>query len=262
MKRSLKIIAGFLGLTLMFGCGAQAKVIDSRTDTEKIQIVGQIETAAPTEAVKETAVPLASAAVPETAASNAVTPQPIIVSDPSTPEPETTPAGDVDPDAPLETEAPTEEPTEAPTEEPTPTPTPEPTATPEPNRTEAEKFCDIAKSLLDVEYKRGGTKLETGFDPGGFVYYCLNKVGVKVKHKTSKGYSEYDAWQRVDSMDDLEPGDLCFFMTPGNDSVNCVAIYLGKDQIIYPSSGEGKVITNKITSSYWTEAFVFARRVF
>ena len=160
------------------------------------------------------------------------------------------------------TAIPTPEPTEEPTAEPTEEPTPEPTATPEPDRTEAEKLCDLAASLIDVEYKRGGTKLETGFDPGGFVYYCLNKVGVKVKHKTSKGYSEYDAWQRVDSIDDLEPGDLCFFMTPGNDSVNCVAIYLGKDQIIYPSSGEGKVITNKITSSYWTEAFVFARRVF
>ena len=256
MKRSLKIIAGFLGLVLTFGCGAQAKVIDSRTDTEKIQIVGQIETAAPTEAAKGTAVPPASAAVSESNVSNAVTPQPIVVSDPTTPEP--TAVEGVDPDAPLETEEPTEEPTEAPTE----APTPAPTATPEPNRTEAEKFCDIAQSLLDVEYKRGGTKLETGFDPGGFVYYCLNKVGVKVRHKTSKGYSEYDAWQRVDSMDDLEPGDLCFFMTPGNDSVNCVAIYLGGDQIIYPSSGEGKVITNKITSKYWTEAFVFARRVF
>ena len=255
MKRSLKIVAGFLVLVLTFGCSAQAKVIDSRTDTEKIQIVGQIETAAPTEAAKETAVPFASAAVSESDLSDAVTPQPIVVSDPATPEPTSVPT-----EAP--TEEPTEEPTEDPTEAPTEAPTPAPTATPEPNRTEAEKFCDVAKSLIDMEYKRGGTKLETGFDPGGFVYYCLNKVGVKVRHKTSKGYSEYDAWQRVDSIDDLEPGDLCFFMTPGNDSVNCVAIYLGKDQIIYPSSGEGKVITNKITSSYWTEAFVFARRVF
>ena len=83
-----------------------------------------------------------------------------------------------------------------------------------------------------------------------------------MRHKTSKGYSEYDAWQRVDSMDDLEPGDLCFFMTPGNESVNCVTIYLGNGLMIYPSSGEGKVITNKITGKYWTEAFVFARRVF
>ena len=63
-------------------------------------------------------------------------------------------------------------------------------------------------------------------------------------------------------MDDLIPGDLCFFMTPGNESVNCVCIYLGDGEMIYPSSGEGKVITNRITSKYWKSAFVFARRVF
>ena len=107
MKRACRIIAGFLGLVLTFGCGAQATVIDSRTDTEKIQIVGQIETAAPTEAVKETAVPLASDAVSESNASDAVTPQPIVVSDPATPKPTEAP-----------TEAPTEPPTEAPTEPP------------------------------------------------------------------------------------------------------------------------------------------------
>ena len=250
MKR-FQIIAGLLGIVLMLGCITPPAIIDSGTDTEKIQIVGQIETAAPTEKTRETDAPLASAAASETDGSDTVTPQPIVVSDPVTPEPTSVP-----------TEAPTEAPTEEPTAEPTEESTPEPTATPEPNRTEAEKLCDLAASLIDTEYSRGGTKPETGFDPGGFVFYCLNKVGVKVKHKTSKGYSEYESWQRLDSMDDLEPGDLCFFMTPGNESVNCVTIYLGNGLMIYPSSGEGKVITNKINSKYWTEAFVFARRVF
>ena len=168
---------------------------------------------------------------------------------------------------------PTPEPTEEPaqTEDPadihvsdpaTPEPTEEPTPTPTPNRTEAEAFCDTAEALMDVPYHRGGTDAETGFDPGGFVYYCLNASGVKVRHKTSKGYSEVTDWQRVDAMDDLEVGDLCFFRTPGNDAVNCVTIYLGDGQMIYPSSGEGKVITAKIHTAYWEEAFVFARRVF
>jgi cell wall-associated NlpC family hydrolase len=115
---------------------------------------------------------------------------------------------------------------------------------------------------LDRAYHSGGKSPESGFDPGGFVYYCLNEVGVEVRRKTSKGYSENDGWQRVDDIEDLEPGDLCFFMTPGYESVNCVTIYLGGGEMIYPSSGTGKVITNDIDSSYWKEAFVFARRVF
>lgn len=250
MKRSLGFAAGMLGIAMLFGCSARATIIDSTPDTEKIQIVGQIETPAPTEEAQQDAV-----------AENAAVE--IVVTD--APEPTEGPT-------PVPTEKPTEEPTPEPapvfTEEPAPESEPESvifesrSATAEKDVSKAEKLCEIAKSLLDTPYQRGGTKPESGFDPGGFVYHCLNKAGVKVSHKSSKGYSEYDAWERVNSIDELLPGDLCFFMTPGNESVNCVCIYLGGGKIIYPSSGEGRVITAKITGSYWTEAFVFARRVF
>ncbi len=214
--------------TLLFACASQPAV-PINPENDKIQIIGQLEQPTAT---------------------------PVPLSD-SIPTPVPTPRLTV---VPMPTETPTPVPTEAPTPE--PTVTPEPTATPAPDRTKTEAFCDAAKALVDVPYQRGGTDKETGFDPGGFVYYCLNAAGVKVRHKTSKGYSEVTEWSRVDTMDDLERGDLCFFRTPGNDAVNCVAIYLGDNRMIYPSSGEGKVIITKITSNYWEEAFVFARRVF
>lgn len=238
MKRMLRIAAAATGLLLALGCSAQAVIIDSAPDTEKIQIVGQIVTPDPAE--QPTPVPTE---VPTSAPT-------------ATPEP-------------LPTEAPTPEPTPVPTEVPTPEPTEEPTPEPVSEATEApqersksQSLCDIAESFVDYPYARGGKSPDTGFDPGGFVYYCLNQIGVKVRHKTSKGYSEVEDWQRVDEIADLLPGDLCFFMTPGNESVNCVCIYLGDGLMIYPSTGEGKVITTKITSNYWKEAFVFARRVF
>ncbi|MBR0508194.1 MAG: C40 family peptidase [Clostridia bacterium] len=229
MKRYTMIFAAGLALLFTLGCSSRPAVIHSEPEPEKIQIVGEIETPSPA--------PEADALPPVT---EAPTVAPTAV---PTPEPTEVP-----------TPEPTEEPTEAPTEAPTPTPAP--------NRTKAEQFCDLAKSLLDLPYQPGGKTPDAGFDPGGFTYYCLNEVGVKVRHKTSKGYSEYDEWMLVTSMDDLEPGDLCFFMTPGKDSVNCVCIYLGDGKMIYPSSGEGKVITAKITDKYWKESFVFARRVF
>ena len=239
MKHMRKAIALLCAL-LILGCSAQP-VINSEPDHEKITIVGQIDGA--TDAAQAYLV--------------TPTPQPLYtdpVSEPPTEAPTETPKP---------TEAPTEmpKPTEAPTETPEPTDTPEPTETPEPDRTKAEELCDVALSLLDTPYARGGTT-EAGFDPGGFVYYCLNAVGVKIKHKTSKGYSEVEDWQRIDAMEDLEPGDLCFFRTGDNESVNCVCIYLGDGKMIYPSSSKGKVIRTKITSSYWTDSFVFARRVF
>lgn len=235
----VKWTAGILGTLLLLGCSAQP-VINSEPEREKIQIIGQIDGTA------------------EAAQAHLITPTPGAFESGA---PEATHADST----PEPTEAPTAEPTPTPTEVPTPepteAPTPEPTATPTPNRTKAEQFCDAAREKLGTPYKRGGTT-EEGFDPGGFVYYCLNAVGVKVKHKTSKGYSEMSDWQRVDDTDDLEPGDLCFFMTSGNDAVNCVCIYLGDGQMIYPSSSKGEVIIAKITSNYWSEAFVYARRVF
>ena len=231
MNRKQTVIALGLALVLAVGC-TSPQIINSNPEQDKIQIVGEIE--------RTTPAPTAETASIETVVTPAPTEAP-------TPEP---------------TAAPTEAPTPEPTEEPTPEPTAEPTPTPEPDRTKAEAFCDEALALLDAPYHRGGTEKETGFDPGGFVYYCLNRAGVKVRHKTSKGYSEMTDWQMVESMDDLEIGDLCFYQTPGNDAVNCVTIYLGDGLMIYPSSGEGKVITTKSNSNYWKEAFVFARRVF
>ena len=238
MKRNRTVFAIGLCALLLLGCTAP-QIINSDPKQDKIQIIGEIvhETTAPSEA-------------PDVD---------IHVSDPAAPTTEPTPEPTEAP-----TEVPTEEPTEAPTSEPTPEPTEEPTPspTPTPNRTKAEAFAEEALSLIDLPYRRGGTDADGGFDPGGFVYYCLNKTGLKVKHKTSKGYSEVDEWQRVESMDDLAVGDLCFFRTPGNDAVNCVTIYLGDGKMIYPSSGEGKVITAKIQTNYWEESFVFARRGF
>lgn len=173
---------------------------------------------------------------------------------PKTPIPTPTPA-----------ETPTETPSPAPTE--TPTVTPEPTEAPTPAVTseqdmaQVETFLSVARSMEGRPYKLGG-KTEDGFDPGGFVYYCLNQAGYTIAHRSSKGYSELTDWPKVSKIGDLEPGDILFFMTGSNENVNCACIYLGDGQMIYPSSGKGEVIITKVRSSYWEDAFVFARRVF
>ena len=240
MKHTGQAIAAGLCVLLLCGCSV-SPVINSEPEQEKIQIIGQID--GRTDAAMAYPVTPAQGSEEgsdsEKAAASETEPTP-------TPEP---------------TEAPTPEPTEAPTETPAPTDTPEPTGTPEPDRTKAQQLCDTARAFTDVPYVKGG-KTEEGFDPGGFTFYCLNRIGVKIGHKTSKGYSEMEDWQRVDSMDNLEPGDLCFFITGENEAVNCVCIYLGNGEMIYPSSSSGKVIITSISTNYWIEAFVFARRVF
>ena len=258
MKQSAKRMAGLLGIAMLIGCTSQPTIIQSVPDTEKIQIVGEIVTPAPEEPEQHDTVDVTAAVTEEPVVPTLLPtelPSPIPTEEP-TPVPTEAP-----------TPVPTEKPTEAPTEEPTGAPTPEPENAPEfsiakSGGSQCDRFCAVAESLLGTPYHRGGTDPELGFDPGGFVYYCLNQSGVKVRHKSSKGYSEYESWQRIDAAEDLAPGDLCFFMTPGNDSVNCVCIYLGNGTIIYPSSGEGKVVTADLSAAYWTDAFVFARRVY
>lgn len=229
MRTKMLLVIGSLLLCLTAGC-QPTQIIDSDLKDDPIRIVGTVATATPVP--MEAQVTEQASATPVSTATPAPTAPPT-----ATPEPTFTPS---------------------------PTPTVEPTATPRPDTSKAEQFAETALALLDAPYVRGGTSLEEdgGFDPGGFVYHCLNAVGKEVRHRASKGYAEVEEWTKIEDPDALLVGDLCFFMTGDNESVNCVCIYVGDGKMVYPSSGEGKVITSRITNDYWSEAFVFARRVF
>ena len=171
------------------------------------------------------------------------------------------------------TEMPTRAPTPAPTD--TPEPTAAPTATPEPAETPAptaiptatpdvsagEQFIMVAQQYINYPYARGGKSPDAGFDPSGFVYWCLKEMGQNVKRRTSAGYAEEEGWTKITRFSDLLPGDLLFFRTGDNENINCVCIYLGSNMMIYPSTSKGVVIVTEI-NSYWTNAFQWARRVF
>ncbi len=228
-KLGIIVIISILVLSL-FGCNAGGQITGGNPTNEPIRIVGTTETATPS--ASSTDVSLAT-----------ISPSP-------TPTPTATPT-------PTPTPSPTPEPTA------TPTPTEEPTASPTPNVDKGKQLAAIAEEQLNVPYVRGGKSLDDGgFDPGGFVYFCLQKMGVETSRKTSKGYSEVETWAKISSIDQLAVGDLVFFMTGSNTEVNCVCIYMGDDRMIYPSSSEGIVIITRLSSDYWTNGFQFARRVF
>ena len=167
---------------------------------------------------------------------------------PVTPTPEVTP---------VPTELPTKAPTPAPTD--TPAPTAEPTPTPDVSR--GEQLAMIAEQYINYPYTRGGKSPDTGFDPSGFVYWCLKEMGLDVKRRNSAGYAEEDGWDKINLLSELATGDLVFFRTGDNENINCVCIYLGDNRMIYPSTSKGVVIVTEI-NSYWTNAFQWARRVF
>ncbi len=230
MKRALCILL-FCAL-LLTGCGVEpTNIINDVEKDEPIRIVATIESTVPA-----TATPV-------------VTTTPVVTLPPTkapTAEPTATPT-------PTPTAAPTPEPDE------TPVPTAEPTATPDVDR--GLQLVMIAQQYINYPYTRGGKSPDTGFDPSGFVYWCLKEMGLKVKRRNSAGYAEEEGWEKITRLSDLQPGDLVFFKTGDNENINCVCIYLGDEQMIYPSTSKGTVILSPI-NTYWTNAFQWARRPF
>ena len=99
------------------------------------------------------------------------------------------------------------------------------------------------------------------FDCSGLVYYCLKKAGVSVSRRSAHSYSENNSWTLIESIDDLQRGDLLFFNSNTSERVNHTAIYIGGSRFIHASSSKGEVVKSSF-SSYWYEHFVCARRVF
>lgn len=149
----------------------------------------------------------------------------------------------------------------------TPTATKKPTATPTPKATAssapasptasgaAAAVINTAKSYLNVPYVWGGTSPQ-GFDCSGFIQYVYSKHGISLPRVTA---DQYTAGTGI-SRSDLIPGDLVFFETY-KAGASHVGIYLGNDQFIHASSGAGKVTISNLTSAYYTEHYVGARRV-
>ncbi len=125
------------------------------------------------------------------------------------------------------------------------------------NGANVESFIAVAQSKLGSKYVRAGKGPST-FDCSGFVYWCLNQVGVKQGYMTSSAWQKTTKYQRISSMSALERGDIVSFK-------GHVGIYLGNGKMIDASSSEGKVRITGSTiqnSDYWKRNFVAGFRVF
>ena len=226
MRRALCILL-FCAM-LLTGCSAEStQIVNDLNKDEPLRIVAVIQSSVP------------------------VTATPVITL-PPTREPAPTPA---------ETPAPTDTTTPKGTEDPEETMMPSALPTATPDLPLGMQFIMIAQQYYNYPYTRGGDNPQEGFDPSGFVYWCLTEMNVKVKRRISAGYAEEEQWTKITRLSDLEPGDLLFFKTGDNENINCVCIYLGNNRMIYPSTSRQAIISAEI-NGYWANAFQWARRVF
>ena len=139
----------------------------------------------------------------------------------------------------------------------TPKPTPKPTATPKKDL-RIDKFINAANSKIGCEYLLGA-RGPNKFDCSGFVYWCLKQAGVEGTRLNAAGYSMKSNWKKIDSINNLKRGDILFFRSDTDKSVNHTGIYVGGGNMIDASSGNGKVVKRAL-SAYWKRNFVCARR--
>ena len=122
-----------------------------------------------------------------------------------------------------------------------------------------DKVISLAKSLLGKPYV-WAAEGPNSFDCSGYTYYVFKKAANTVIPRTSAAQSKYGTYV---SKSNIKIGDLVFFDTSGvNDgNVSHVGIYIGNNEFIHCSSSKGKVVISQLNSSYYSKAYVNARRV-
>ena len=115
-------------------------------------------------------------------------------------------------------------------------------------------LIEVAKSKLSAKYVLGAKGPNT-FDCSGFVYWCLNQIGVKQGYLTSAGWSATSKYPIIDDMEDLKAGDIISFK-------GHVGIALGGGKMIDCAPSDGGVRIGDLNHPYWQKNFIRGYRVF
>lgn len=121
---------------------------------------------------------------------------------------------------------------------------------------DGQAIVDTAMNYLGVPYVWAGTS-PSGFDCSGLVYYVYKEHGYTINRTAA---SIYENGVYVEKSE-LQPGDAVCFTTSSSSSIGHVGIYIGDGQFIHASSGSGSVIVSDLSSSYYTQHYVGARRI-
>jgi len=156
---------------------------------------------------------------------------------------------------PTEPSSETTEPSTEPTE-----PTSEPTEPTEPPTiptfaTIGEQIAYFAKMQLGKPYLYGGSGPDA-FDTSGFIYYCFRQNGIDAP----RALKDQATFGIEVSKEDLQPGDAVFFWTDTPGKIQYPAIYIGDGKIIAARRTDYPVSEMSLSSSYYAERYITARR--
>lgn len=115
-------------------------------------------------------------------------------------------------------------------------------------------IASTAKKLVGKPYKYQANG-PSSFGSANLATYVYKQAGIKLGSTIS---SLYKTGSSV-SQKNVQAGDLVFFSSNGKASPSFMGIYIGNDQFVYSSQGEGKVVLKNF--SEFENQFVGARRV-
>lgn len=113
-----------------------------------------------------------------------------------------------------------------------------------------------AFALLGTPYRWGGNSPEGGFDCSGLVGYVFRTIGIDLP-RVSRAMA--DEGTKVASRDALAEGDLVFFGKRGH--IDHVGIYIGEGKFLHAPRTGRDVTVSSLTSGYWAQKYLEARRV-
>ena len=123
-----------------------------------------------------------------------------------------------------------------------------------PTSSNGSSIVATAKKYLGSKYTYGGSSPSTGFDCSGFTSYIFKQYGISLSRTAAGQYSNGVAVSRAN----LQPGDLVMF---GKSGINHVAIYIGGGQIIHASTPSTGIRIDSLSTGYYNNNYVGARRV-
>lgn len=139
-----------------------------------------------------------------------------------------------------------------------PQPAPTPTPTDNAAETKADRILIHANNLRGItKYAFGVNQPQTLMDCSAFTKYVYGLEGVSLKWGTRY---QKDSGTAV-SKADLKKGDLLFFWLNDRNTIGHVGIYMGNGQMIHNAPSFNGVGISSITSGYWSDHYVSARRV-
>jgi cell wall-associated NlpC family hydrolase len=117
----------------------------------------------------------------------------------------------------------------------------------------------ILKGLefVGVNYRRGGTNPDSGFDCSGFVQTVFRDALGKLLPRTAREQSQVGD---VVAKNELKPGDLVFFNTMRR-AFSHVGIYLGDNRFLHSPRPGGEIRVEDMSQSYWVKRYNGARRI-